>query len=502
VKDKEIYTSPPTKTRSEVQPWQVLVFVLLVFGILVGVMAIFPKKGIRLTQETTLRFPTLAEFLAEDTDQVDMKAILAEIDALGKVDSISETIPMIGEEVSPVIANNEGKKIQYPEGDRSVLFPAFEALSTASSGTGPVRVIHFGDSQIEGDRMTNLIRNEFQKKFGGNGPGLQPGIPAIPSFSVRQEHSENFKRYPGYGKKDPAVKHRRYGVTASFARYGDYVVDSLLDSLPNSVGWLKILPSRNGYGKVKTYSTVTLFYGHNRRPFKLQMFADEALISEDSIPVNSSLQTRTWKFEKTPQSLQIFFQGPDSPEIYGVSLEGNSGVQVDNVGLRGQSGTLFGGLHQGTFKGMTNALDVKLLLLQFGGNTIPYMKSEKSAQNYGQSFKNQINYLKRCMPDASVIVIGPSDMATKVEGKMQTYPLLPAVRDALKEGAFEAGAAYFDIYEVMGGMNSMIGWVEHKPALAGKDYVHFTPAGAKKVARTFVASFLEDYAAYQKGAVQ
>lgn len=502
MKEKDTHIPTPTKKQSEVQPWYVLVFVLAVFAVLLGVMAIFPEKGISITQETTLRFPTLTEFLAEDTNEVDMKAILAEIDALSKVDSISETIPMIGEEVAPVLASNEVKKIQYPEGDRSILFPAFEALSIAASGAGPVRVIHFGDSQIEGDRMTNLIRNELQGKFGGNGPGLQPGIAAIPSFSVRQDHSENFKRYPGYGKRDPAVKHRRYGVTASFARYGDFVADSLLDSIPPSVGWLKFMPSTNGYGKVKSYSTVTLFYGHNRRPFKLQMFADEALISEDSIPANTSLKTRTWKFESTPKSIQIFFQGSDSPEIYGVSLDGKSGIQVDNVGLRGQSGTLFGGLHQGTFKGMTNALDVKLLLLQFGGNTIPYMKSEKAAKNYGQSFKNQINYLKRCMPDASVILIGPSDMATKVEGKMQTYPLLPAVRDALKEGAFEAGAAYFDIFEVMGGMNSMIAWVEHKPALAGKDYVHFTPRGAKKIARTFVASFMEDYATYQKGRVQ
>ena len=81
--------------------------------------------------------------------------------------------------------------------------------------------------------------------------------------------------------------------------------------------------------------------------------------------------------------------------------------------------------------------------------------------------------------------MGPSGMSTVVNGKRQTYPKLSAVVDSLRTGALECGAAYWDIYGVMGGENSMVRWVQSKPALAGLDYVHFTQAGARRVAEMF-----------------
>jgi lysophospholipase L1-like esterase len=185
-----------------------------------------------------------------------------------------------------------------------------------------------------------------------------------------------------------------------------------------------------------------------------------------------------------------------------VSLESETGVQVDNISMRGSSGTVFGGISYGSFKPMLDSLNPKLILLQYGGNTVPYIKSKKAAENYGKDFKRQITFLRNQMPEAGFIVIGPSDMAQKVKGQMQTYEFLEDVRDALKKAAFESGAAYFDIYEVMGGRNSMIQWVEGEDNLAGSDYVHFTPKGAKLIAQSFLNSLLEDYDAYTKNRVQ
>ena len=37
-----------------------------------------------------------------------------------------------------------------------------------------VRIVHYGDSQIEGDRMTEYLRYRLQKKFGGCGVGTVP----------------------------------------------------------------------------------------------------------------------------------------------------------------------------------------------------------------------------------------------------------------------------------------------------------------------------------------
>ena len=486
------------------QPYHVLAFTIAVFAVLLGVMAVFPKGGLPVTDQLTLYFPTLEEFFAEDTTKADMEQILAELDELAVMDTAAKPAAYTTDPLpeGPVKSPNKAKKIQYPDGDRSILYPAFAALEQAGSGEKPTRIIHFGDSQIEGDRMTSLIRSKLQEKFGGSGPGLFAAVPMVPSLSVRQSSSEHWKRYPGYGSKDPSVDHKRYGALAAFARFNPIQPDSMLDSLPSVTAWLQVLKSSAGYSGVKSFSRLKLYYGHARRPFSLKLFADDAPVSEDSIPASTGLKVKTWNFASTPDKLMLFFEGKDSPEVYGLSLESSSGIAVDNVAMRGQSGTLFGGLDYGIFKGMIVDLNAKLLFLQYGGNTVPYIKDEKAARNYGNSFRRQISYLKDMVPGLCVVVLGPSDMATKVEGKLQTYPHLEDVRNALKDAAFEAGAAYFDIYEVMGGYNSMIGWVENEPSLAAPDYVHFNISGAKKIAKAFVTSFLEDYEDYKRRKVR
>ena len=72
-------------------------------------------------------------------------------------------------------------------------------------------------------------------------------------------------------------------------------------------------------------------------------------------------------------------------------------------------------------------------------------------------------------------------MATNVEDEMMTYPYLPMVVDSLRSVAQESGVAFWDMFRAMGGRGSMVRWVEADPQLAGEDYIHFTPRGARRV---------------------
>ena len=69
--------------------------------------------------------------------------------------------------------------------------------------------------------------------------------------------------------------------------------------------------------------------------------------------------------------------------------------------------------------------------------------------------------------------------------------------DSLKATALRNDAAYWDLYRMMGGENSMVQWVRHSPAYAGPDYIHFTPAGAQRVGEALSRSFLTYYDFYQ-----
>ena len=490
--DETKYKKPAFEQESRLKPYHILAFLSTVFACLVGIMAIYPKDGIQITEGFTLYFPTLNSFLGEDEEKApEIETILAD---LAEPDTVKPKT--VKDSVRKSI-----KTIQYPGGDKTILYKAFEALERSSQQSGTVRILHYGDSQIEGDRMTSLFRARIQEKFGGSGPGMVAAKPLVNSFSVRQEYSESMNRYTMYGRRDTSVKHRRYGAMAIFSRFAPVIPDSVLGK-EQYTGWVSLSRAGGAYNKSKTYNTLRMFYGHNRRPFNVKLFVDDVPYAEDSFPTANRFRAHRWTFDKTPKKVMLIMSGDDSPNIYGLSLESQSGIAVDNISMRGSAGTLFGGIDYGSFKPMLDTLNVKLILMQYGGNAVPYMKSDKAVERYGKDFKRQIAFIKKQVPDAGIIVIGPSDMSKKVKGKLQTYPRLEAVRDALKKAAFESGAAFFDIFEVMGGRNSMIQWVEAKPALAGKDYVHFTPKGAKLIAEKFLKSFMDDYEAYRQGRTQ
>jgi lysophospholipase L1-like esterase len=126
------------------------------------------------------------------------------------------------------------------------------------------------------------------------------------------------------------------------------------------------------------------------------------------------------------------------------------------------------------------------------------MKSTEQAKDYGRAIGNDIARIKRMVPGACVIVIGPSDMSIKEGDQYVTRPYLEDVRDAMKASSLAAGAAFWDMYDAMGGRNSMASWVAADPPLAAEDYTHFSPLGARKIAELFHEALIRDLAIYQR----
>ena len=190
------------------------------------------------------------------------------------------------------------------------------------------------------------------------------------------------------------------------------------------------------------------------------------------------------------------FKGKDSPDFYGISLESGKGIMVDNFGLRGSSGTFFNQINFTQLKNFYDHLNTKLIILQFGGNALPYIKTKEQADNFGLYLKVQIATIKKLAPQASILVIGPADMSIKEGADYVTHPQLENLRDAIKKTAFEYDCAFFDMYNCMGGYNSMLTWVDQ--GIGAKDYIHFSSVGARKIAVLLYASLINDYNAFQK----
>ena len=67
--------------------------------------------------------------------------------------------------------------IEYPNGDENTLVPFIESINSISNQGGQVRILYYGDSQLEEDRITVFFRARLQSEYGGSMPQDQSKIP-------------------------------------------------------------------------------------------------------------------------------------------------------------------------------------------------------------------------------------------------------------------------------------------------------------------------------------
>lgn len=487
----------------QVKPYHVLLFIAGILVLLAPLMAFVPQDGWNLGG-FNLRFLSMESFLEPKKQEkaeigdiivVDTNMVDVEDPLLKHNDQSNGNFgaPKGGE-----LSEDASTELQMNETGIRNLHAFFLTLDQVATKKEKISILHYGDSQIEGDRMTGYIRQRIQDQFGGNGPGLIPATNVYNTMTFKQTYSENFRRFTCFG--GDALKSRKYGAMASASRFTrEYQSDSLskiLDTLSEQSAWIEIAPSAGAYARAKAYNNVKMHYNGCLAPVKVKVSRNGALIHEEFLNPDGAQHTLKLSFPDTPGSLRFEFTGKISPNISGFSLEGDYGVQVSNIAMRGSSGTIWGHMNQEVLKVMYSELNTKLIIMQFGGNSVPSFKDSSSVRNYASYFKGQISKVKQLNPGAMVIVIGPSDMSILREGIYETYDLLPYCVEKMKEVTMSAGGAYWNLYAAMGGRNSMPSWVEK--GLAGKDYIHFSNGGTKIASQLFYDAFIAEFAKWKK----
>jgi lysophospholipase L1-like esterase len=94
--------------------------------------------------------------------------------------------------------------------------------------------------------------------------------------------------------------------------------------------------------------------------------------------------------------------------------------------------------------------------------------------------------------------VGVPDKGYKQDGQYITNPGVPYVVEAEKKVAENNGIAFWNLFEAMGGYNSMVKWADADTSLANKDYTHFNFRGASKVARLLFHEIDKEYKEYLK----
>lgn len=482
------------------RPLHILLFLLSVFVALGAIAFVFPEKGFEIAGQK-IAFPTLASYFnTKKPEKKDISKIIALADAedlltektekkdtsrvITKADSSAE------KQIEYIEVNDPAIKLitslQYKDSLRRSLDNFFEALAGVSEEGQGIRILHYGDSQIEGDRITDYLRQKLQSNFGGSGPGIIAAMPVAQSVGIRQSWSDNWDRYTNFAAIDKRVPHKNFGIAAGFCRYAAFN-----DTVSDKKAWLKIKTYTSAGTSVSNYGKVKMFYAAARKKVSVEFYENGILKKSDTLARKGNFNVIQFELTQAPNTFEIKFEGKDSPDIYGLSLENGGGVMIDNFGLRGSSGTFFHQMNGAHLKQFYDYLNTKMIILQFGGNALPAIKDKAMCENFGSYLRAQINTIKKLSPGVSILVVGPSDMSIKQGENYVTYPLLEDLRDAIRSAAFATNSAFFDMYDCMGGKNSMLSWVDQ--GIAATDYIHFSPAGARKIAVLLYSAIMNDY---------
>ena len=534
------------------KPGRTFLFVVTVFLLLLVIGWLFPKGGIPLAEDLTLRFAQPGSFFSRDTVAYsDVSGLLAMSSVTEDPEEVltGEQIPgagvpgamqpgavqpgaahpgtmrpgtvqtngvrsagalpdsafpaailpgilLAGSDTSPAVntdslvqvhidsVKKHIHEIEFTPDGRELLTHFFQRAEAARSDSIPLRVLHYGDSQIENDRMTALLRYRLQRVFGGSGCGMVPAIPLYsgnPAFV--ESYTGDWQRYTGFGRRDSTLDHNRYGSMVCFTS----VPPVMQEQWPSLE--FAFRPGR----RASRFARIRIFLHAYADSNALEFTINDTL--RDTIRfVRGGFRAVDYPVPGKAEKVEIALGLRKGGRVYGISFDPEQGLQVDNMAMRGSSGLEFTRTDSALFMKMTRAINPGLILMQFGGNVVPYIEN---ADYYSATFLRELTHLKELFPDVPVIVLGPSDMSRKQGGRFVTWETLEPVRDALRKAALEAGFAFWDLYRAMGGKNSMPSFVMADPPLATSDYIHFTPRGANLVAEMFYKALMLEYERYR-----
>lgn len=446
------------------RPFRSFLLLLIFLACFIGLYYFFP--GIKLS-------PSVDEFIPERL----IENLSGSIKSLNP-DTLIVSDTIASESVGSLAANNNLSVSQFTS--------LHSFLDSLAKSKKQLRIMYYGDSQIEGDRVTSSLRNLLRYDHAGKGPGLfLPVMPVMYTKSIWLRSSSNWGRYNYLSWKNGEIIHNNLGPFMAICRF---LPEGGKASLPEKA-YVRIRPSVFADSASSDYEYLRIFYGNTPKHVSVKVSVDYNLVFADSLILGKGPREMTCYLAHAKDIL-IEFEGRESPDIYGISIESKTGLIVDNIPQRGSAGLEFTMADKNNLKESYKLLAPDLIVLHYGLNIVRNVRNDYSY--YRKGLTRQLTLLREIVPAASIIVVGVTDMALIEGDSARSYPNIPAIIDAQKKAATDAGVIFWDSYKAMGGKSSIIDWSKKKPPLAQKDLVHLTNNGADTLSGLlFKALFLK-----------
>ncbi len=378
------------------------------------------------------------------------------------------------------------------------------------TGKGQLRIAYYGDSIIEGDLMSGKLREELQANYGGSGVGLVPITSIVNEFrkTIRHSFSHNWETL-SFMSRSPNIPLGMMGYTFIPRNY--YVAETIIEAEPlsdtllvadstetdstqvaaaesrrearryyvDSPSWVEYSAVRTP-GGASEFDQIRLFYSRAGSASQVNVSYDGGSFIRRSLNPGEGIQVLDLSPPAPVKRIRLEFDSQDPIHLYGVSFDQPQGVYVDNLSVRGYSGMYFNRIPAEVLSAFQRHLNYDLIILQYGENV-----SSPNTRDYGfyrDGMIRTVNHIKSAIHDVPILILSAHDRSVKVNGSYQTSADIPILVSAQGEVARETGSAFWNVFEAMGGLNSMQAFVAARPPLASSDYTHFNLAGANKIA--------------------
>lgn len=386
--------------------------------------------------------------------------------------------------------------IEDPQGGMRRLYRALARAEDGEPGA-LTRVVHYGDSLITGDYVTQTVRRLMQKRFGDGGHGFVLAGRPSPWYRRDNLDLDTSEGWQVNRLTRPPIDDGAYGlggVTVRTRKRGQWV-RMRPDTPPEPEVEVEGAPVEHPVGARVSRMQVLYLGQPGGGRFQMQVGGPPVVIETET-----EAQTSRVAEVRVPDGHHTFeleTLGGGEVRLFGVVFERDGpGVVYDSLGLDGARARLLERFDRDHWHDQLRLRRPDLLVLHYGTNESQFRRL--SSKRYRQSLSETIGHLRAALPGVSCLLVGPMDRAEKhpETGKLVTRPVVKRIVRVQREVAWRQGCAFWNTYRAMGGEGSMARWYRMKPKLASGDLTHPTRRGADRIGQMLYLALMDGYARY------
>ncbi|MGM9739930.1 MAG: hypothetical protein ACI3ZP_04935 [Candidatus Cryptobacteroides sp.] len=333
----------------------------------------------------------------------------------------------------------------------------------------PVRIAFLGDSFIEGDILTSDLRRMLQTSAGGAGVGFIPcDIPfAIYNRSVSRK-SSGWTTYSIMKRGSVPEKWKNAFLVSGYSAVGG--------------------PGARTIWKDKTGrpSHEACIYLKPVMESEVEVIVNDSLTKTFTLPADGLLHEIRLRSEIKTLSLAV-----KSGQVvgYGVRMVDGSGSCVDNFSVRSNNGHAIFATDPLLNRQFDDLVGYDMVVLQYGLNIL--QDGQQSYQKYGQQLRDMIVYVRKCFPDAAIVVLGVSDRWIK-DGETGNFRPInsPDILNLWQRRSAEScGVCYWNTLAAMRALGGMEAFAAN--GYVADDRTHINYYGGRAFASKFYEALLQ-----------